>query len=51
MTVKIGTTTINVTECYAFRYQNGKLVLKITVPKTEIGHDDLYNLVKIIPGM
>lgn len=46
MTVKIGTTTINVTECYAYRYQNGKLVLKITLPKTEIGHDDLYDLVK-----
>lgn len=46
MTIKIGTTTLNVTECYAYRYQNGKLVLKITLPKTEIGHDDLYDLVK-----
>lgn len=46
MTVKIGTTTLNVTECYAFRYQNGKLVLKITLPKTEIDHDDLFDLVK-----
>lgn len=46
MNILVGTTTLNVTNCYAYRYQNGKLVLKIDVPQTEIAHDDLKNLIK-----
>lgn len=46
MKLKIGNTTLNVTEAYPYRYGNGKLVLKFTTPKTEIGHDALYDLIK-----
>lgn len=46
MTVTIGTTTLNVNGCDAVRYASGKLVLKIVVPQTEIGHDELKTLLK-----
>lgn len=46
MKITIGTTELTVTGCYAYRYQNGKLVLKIEVPQSEITHDDLKALIK-----
>lgn len=46
MKITVGTTELTVTGCYAYRYQNGKLVLKIEVPQTEITHDSLKALIK-----
>lgn len=46
MFIRISTTEINVNNAYAFRYANGKLVLKIEVPQSEIEHDDLKALLK-----
>ena len=46
MKVLIGSTELTVNNCYAYRYQNGKLVLKIEVPQSEIAHDDLKALLK-----
>lgn len=46
MFIRIAETELNVNNAYAFRYANGKLVLKIEVPQSEIDHDDLKALLK-----
>lgn len=46
MKILVGTRELTVTSCYAYRYQNGKLVLKVDVPQTEIAHDELKELIK-----
>lgn len=46
MKLSIGNTELTVKNCYALRYQNGKLVLKIEVGQEAIGHDDLKALLK-----
>ena len=46
MILLIASTELTVTNCYAYRYPNGKLVLKIETPQENIGHDDLKTLLK-----
>ena len=46
MKILIGTTELEVINCYAYRYQNGKLVLKIELDQTVIAHDELKTLLK-----
>lgn len=46
MILKIKETTLNVLNAYAFRFQNGRLVLRVEVPQTEISHDALKELFK-----
>lgn len=46
MKIIINSTELAVLNCYAYRYQNGKLVLKIEISQTEIGHDNLKVLLK-----
>ena len=46
MKILVGTTELTVTNCYAYRYPNGKLVLKIETPQENISHDDLKTLLK-----
>ena len=46
MKIKVGTTELNVINCYPYRFPNGKLVLKIEVSQSEIGHDDLRAFLK-----
>lgn len=50
MFITVNGTILNVTDCYAYRYNDGKLVLKIIVPQTEIGHDALKVLLKTNEG-
>ena len=46
MKLLIASTELTVTNCYAYRYPNGKLVLKIETPQENISHDDLKTLLK-----
>lgn len=46
MKITVGTTDLEVTSCYAYRYPNGKLILKIELPQTTITHDELRTLLK-----
>ena len=46
MKLLISSTELTVTNCYAYRYPNGKLVLKIETPQENISHDDLKTLLK-----
>ena len=46
MKIIINETELIVTNCYPFRYPSGKLVLKIEVLQSAIGHDDLKELLK-----
>lgn len=46
MRITVGERELVVKNCYAYRYQNGKLVLKIEVNQSEIAHDELKTLIK-----
>ena len=46
MKILIGQTELEVNNCYSYRYQNGKVVLKIEVDQETIGHDELKALLK-----
>lgn len=46
MNLVIKNTNLVVSDCYPYRFNNGKLVLRFTVDKAEIGHDQLYDLIK-----
>ncbi len=46
MQIIVSNTTLNVLDARRFRYANGKLVLQIKIPQTEIAHDELKALLK-----
>lgn len=46
MKVLINLSELTVLNCYAYRYSNGKLVLRIEIPQSDISHDDLKTLLK-----
>lgn len=50
MKISIDTKELNVTDCYAFQHPNGKRILRITLPQSEIEYVDLIGILDNISG-